>query len=62
MAALLSGNHARHCELLFMDFAILFAKTDSIPPHKMEFCGQILHEKVAKPFRAGSCQRYSLTF
>jgi hypothetical protein len=37
-----------------MDFAIPPAKTDSMPPHKMEFCGQILREKVAKPFRAGS--------
>ena len=37
-----------------MDSAILPAKTDSMPPHKMEFCGQILREKVAKPFRAGS--------
>jgi hypothetical protein len=37
-----------------MDFAILLAKTNSMPPHKMKFCGQILREKVAKPFRAGS--------
>lgn len=33
-----------------MDFAILLAKTNFMPPHKMELCGQILREKVANLF------------
>jgi hypothetical protein len=50
----LSGNHSRRCELSSWISPFFLQKTDSMPPHKMEFCGQILREKVAKPFRAGS--------